>query len=182
MALRGTLRVTTDPGGDEGALVDGNAGEDGGVGADGSAALHHGDEGVFRGLLIFKEAVAGEGGVGADVDVVFDARSIPKLNAALQGDAVADDDIVFDEGVIADIAIAADFGAGKHMGKRPDTRAIAHADALDESGIMLEKTQTIPRNGEKCITETAVLERAIVPLTKAGRAVGTVRDSGILRG
>ncbi len=80
----------------------------------------------------------GEGGVGADEYIVFDARSIPQLNAVLDGDAVANDHVVFDEHLLADIAVAADRGAFKDMRIRPNARAFADSCGFDDGLLMLK--------------------------------------------
>ncbi len=76
----------------------------------------------FRALSASGKGVIGKSDIWPDKDVILETGAIPKLDAAFNRDAVSKDDIILDEHVIANIAVAADLGVGKNMGKRPDSR------------------------------------------------------------
>jgi hypothetical protein len=58
------------------------------------------------------------------------------LDAAFDGDPVADDHVVFNERVIADIAVPADAGARKDVCVGPDPRSFANVIGIDQSSLM----------------------------------------------
>ena len=87
---------------------------------DRSAGFNGRDRKGGRVLLAAREGVVGEGNVGADEDVVFDAQAVPELYAGFHRDAVADDDFVLDEDVGADVAVSTDAGVGEDDDELPD--------------------------------------------------------------
>ena len=91
-------------GADHGAFADGEPREDGSVGADRGAFLDQGREQRRRGVARARLTVVGERRVRSDEDVVLERHAIPKLDAAFDRDAVADDDLVLDEAMGARIA------------------------------------------------------------------------------
>ena len=90
-----------------------HAGQDRRVGADRGAVGDGRPQDCSWMLLAAGKLVVGEGGVGADEDVVAHAKSVPKLHAALDGHAVAQNHVVLDEDVVADVAVAADPAPGR---------------------------------------------------------------------
>jgi len=49
------------------------------------------------------------------MDIVFDGHAVPKIDATLHGDAIANHDIILDVDVIADITVLADHGTWQDM-------------------------------------------------------------------
>ena len=117
-------------------LADDDSGSQRGIGADGSSALDHRLRILRQVLFAARETIVGERGVRPDEHVVFHPQAVPQLDAALDGDPVADDHVVLDERVIADIAIPADAGAGKDVGIGPHQRPFANVVRFHQGGPM----------------------------------------------
>jgi len=63
--------------------------------------------------------VIGEGHAWPHKHVVLQHGTLPQINTAFDGDAVADFNAFFKKGVVAEVAIDADDRAVADMGKRP---------------------------------------------------------------
>lgn len=87
-----------------------------------------------RTLLAAWEPVVCEGGVRTDEDLIFDAETVPQLDARLDGHTVADDHVVFDKDVVADTGIGTDASPAEHVSERPDSRSRTEVRGL-QSGI-----------------------------------------------
>ena len=85
-------------------------------------------------LLAAREAVVGEGDVGADEDVILDPQPIPELHPALDRDTIADHDIVLDQYMCTDVAVAADPGLRQHNDELPDSGSLADGRAVHVGG------------------------------------------------
>jgi hypothetical protein len=72
--------------------------------------------------------------------IVADLHALEDHDLVFDSDAVADRCAALHEGSIADIAVTADAGAGKDMGKRPDPRPRPNLLALTQSARMHEDT------------------------------------------
>jgi ion channel POLLUX/CASTOR len=126
---------------DHGAVPDGDAREDRGVGADRRAVVDHRGGERLGLLLAARERVVGERRVGSDEDVVADSQAVPELHAALDGDPVAQHHVVLDEDAVADVAVGAEHRAREHVcerpdaGTRPDLVGLADALGMDEDGF-----------------------------------------------
>ncbi len=122
-------------GGDEGVFPQGDAADEGGVGADGGALLH-------PGAAVFVLANDGGAGVvdvgedhaGAAKDVVFEGDGVVDTDVVLHLAVMADDHVVADEDVLAEGAALADAGAGADVGPVPDAGAGADLGAVVDDG------------------------------------------------
>ncbi len=92
-------------------------------------------------LLASGGAVVGKRRVGADENPVAEADAVPKIDAAFDGDPVADHDVVFNENVGVDVATAPDLRSRKDMGKFPNLRVgsdfigFDHRPRIDENSF-----------------------------------------------
>ena len=74
-----------------------------------------------------------ESRIGSNENVIFDANTIPKLNAVLYRDPIPDNHIVFYEYLGANVAVAAYCRLGQYDDKLPDRRIVADLIRLDVS-------------------------------------------------
>jgi len=116
---------------------DGQAGQNGGIGADRSPVLDNGHQELER-LPRSGKHIVGECDVGADKDAVAKTYAVANLDAPLYRHLVAKDHIVLDEDIVADIAAAPDAGVWKHMREGPYAGAGTDASALADRPIMDE--------------------------------------------
>jgi hypothetical protein len=93
------------------------------AGTDGRALFNCGFEKLGGVVFAAGKFVVREGDIGADKNIVSDSKTIPKLNATLDRDPIADDHVVFNQNVRADIAGGADLCARKNDDILPDSRA-----------------------------------------------------------
>jgi hypothetical protein len=85
-----------------------------------------------------REAVVSERGIRPDEHVIFDAQSIPQLDAALDRDPIADDDIILNEHAIADVAVSAYGRPREHVRECPDSGSGAYMSGLAQTRRMNE--------------------------------------------
>ena len=118
-------------------FADGDAGQDGGVSADGGAGFHRGAPNALLMMLAAGKRIVREGDIGADKDVIAECDAVPQLDARFDDDAIADDDIAFNEDVVADIAVGPDAGTGENVDKRPDAGTGPDIGGFNDGGGML---------------------------------------------
>ncbi len=118
-------------GADKGIWADADAAHDSGVGADSSAFAH-----VGRQVIVF--AVDGAAGVvhigkhhrGTQKDIVFAGHAFVYRHVILHLHVVAEYDAVGYEYILAEVAVAAQPGAGHHMAEVPHFAAFAELGAF----------------------------------------------------
>jgi hypothetical protein len=86
-----------------------------------------------------RKLVIGEGGVGAYEHILLDRHPIPELNSALDRYAVSYGHVILNEGMVAEIAICSDTGAGQDMRESPYARPRPHLAGLYHRERMFEK-------------------------------------------
>jgi hypothetical protein len=74
--------------------------------------------------LTAREKIIGERRIGADKYVIAESDTIPNLNAALEGNSIADTDIIFNEYMVADIAIFTDVRVGQEVCECPNSGSL----------------------------------------------------------
>ena len=123
-------------GGDESVFAQGDATDEGGVGADGGALLH-------QGAAVFVLADDGGAGVvdvgedhaGAAEDIVFQGDGVVDADVVLHLAVVTDEDVVADKDVLAKGAALADARAGADVDPVPDAGALPYMGAgVDDGG------------------------------------------------
>lgn len=107
-------------GADDGAFADGDAAEDGGVGAERSPCFDDRGNDLPVGFGLQAAAVGG----GAGVEVVDEHDAVADKDLVLYGDALAD------EGVALDLAVPADGGVFLDLDKGADLGAVADGAAV----------------------------------------------------
>src|SRR5690606_4096027 len=120
-------------GGHVGAFVEGDAADDGGVGADAGAAFDEGGGVVVAGVAGVLAARGQDGGEdhawSAEV-VVFEGDGFVDADVVLDLDVVADDHVIGDVDVLAEAAACADDGCWHHGAVVPDLGASADRGAV----------------------------------------------------
>lgn len=124
---------------DEGVFTDGDAADDGAVGAQGGALL---DQGVAVFVLALDQRArvvdVGEHHAGAAEHAFFQGDVIVDGDIVLDLAAVADHDFVADEDVLAQGNTRADAGAAADVDEMPDARSFADLGAgIDDGGFVL---------------------------------------------
>jgi hypothetical protein len=127
-------------GADHGPFADDQPRGDGRIGSNGGAPLHGGPENFREMHLAAGVSIVRKCGVGTDEDIVFEMYAVPKLDPAFYGDTVAYDDIVLDKGVVADVAIRPDAGAGQYVSESPDSGSLPDVFRFHNCGFVLEIT------------------------------------------
>jgi len=127
-------------GGDEGVLADGNAADDGAVGAERGPAFdqgvaifvltHHGRAGIVD---------VGEHHTGAAEDIVLEGDVVIDGDVVLDLAVVADHHLVADEDVLAEAASLADACGGADVDPVPDPAAVADLGAFIDNGGWMDR-------------------------------------------
>lgn len=78
-----------------------------------------------------RKGIVGEGHIGTDENIVFNAQPVPQLNTRLNRNPVANDDIVFDKHMCADVAIGTNAGTGQDDNELPNAGVGADVGGLD---------------------------------------------------
>lgn len=124
---------------DEGVFADGDAADDGAVGAQGGALL---DQGVAVFVLALDQRTGvvdvGEHHAGAAEHALFQGDVVVDGDVVLDLAAVADDDLVADEDVLPQRHPGADAGAAADVDEMPDAGSFADLRAgIDDGGFVL---------------------------------------------
>ncbi len=124
---------------DEGVFANGDATNDGAVGAQSGAFL---DQGVAVFVLALDQGSGvvdvGEHHAGAAEDALFQGDVVVDGDVVLDLAAVADNDFVADEDVLAQRYPGADAGAAANMDEMPDAGSFADLRAgIDDGGFVL---------------------------------------------
>lgn len=123
----------------EGVFADGDAADDGAVGAQGGALF---DQGVAVFVLALDQRAwvvdVGEHHAGTAEHPLFQGDVVIDGDVVLDLAAVADDDLVADEDVLPQGHPGADAGAAADVDKMPDAGTFANLGAgIDDGGFML---------------------------------------------
>ena len=135
-------------GADEGIAADGDAADDGGIGADGRAPAHPG----WPQLIHLSYFCPGIVDVGKDhtrsaEDIVFQGDTIVDRDVVLDLDVIADVDPVADIDILAQGTASADFCPGADVRPVPDAGAFSDLGAMvnDGAGVRLIRHETSVR-------------------------------------
>ena len=159
---------------DHRVLSNGDPRENGRVRSDGSAALDHGLRECLQVLPASRKWVVGKCCIRSDENIVRHTRAIPKLNAALDCDAVPHDDIVFDKGVIANVAVEAHFRTRKDMCVGPNPGTFADVLSFDDSSMVFKVIHYKRRLYLSC--SCRMLTRRIIIGFRLDRAFGALTN------
>src|SRR5882762_7056056 len=129
---------------DEGIFAQRDAAHDGGVRANGAAALHE-----RAPVLVLARYMAarihdvGEDAGGTTEDVVFQNDALIDRHVILDLDVVADLGARHHDDVLAEVAPLADHGTRHHVGEVPDLGAVPdHRPVIDVTGLVREEVYT----------------------------------------
>ena len=116
---------------DEGVLADGVATDDGAVGAERCAFFYEGGADLVH-LADFRAWIVdvGKDHRGATEDAVFQCDTFIDGDVVLDFAFAADDGIGANDDILPDVAVFADFGSVKNVGKMPDFRFFAYGDVV----------------------------------------------------
>jgi len=81
-----------------------------------------------------------EGGAGPNMHIVFENKTVPKINTTFYGYPVANSHSAFNEGVVANVAVITHDGAFDDMSERPDPCPVPEGDSAINQRLGMYET------------------------------------------